>query len=276
MLRPRWTVTTLLLFAPALAAQQPAAPVRPTGQQPPAPPPVALDPAKNRLDALLLQWEARMKGVQGLVAECVRTETDDVDKTQVVFQGTAKFLRPNRALLYMQKKSNPDIYERYICTGTFLYEYRPQNKLVRIHQLPAPPPGGQQVVEDNFLAFLFGMKAEEAKRRYTITLMGEDQNYVYLQIIPNYAADKADFSKARLALFNTTFLPREVSFQQPNGTIVKWDVPRIDTSAPLSPGDFNPVPVAKDWKQEVVRPADVPGAAPGALPPSKVRPSGGN
>jgi TIGR03009 family protein len=270
MLRSRWTVTTLLLFAPALAAQQPVAPARPAAA------PVALDPAKNRLDALLLQWEARMKGVQGLVAECVRTETDAVTNTQEVFQGTAKFLRPNRAALEMVKKSNPAIFERYICTGTYLYEYRPQNKLVRIHQLPAPPPGGQQQVEDNFLAFLFGMKAEEAKRRYTIRLMGEDQNYCYLEIKPNYAADKADFSKARLALFNTTFLPREVSFQQPNGTIVKWDVPRIDTSAPLSAGDFNAVPVGKDWKQEVVRPADVPGAAPGALPPSKVRPSSGN
>ena len=204
MPRPRWTVTTLLLFAPALAAQQPAA--RPAGQQQP-PAPVALDPA-TKLDALLVQWEARMKGVQGLVAECIRTDTDPVTNTADVYQGTAKFLRPNRAALEMVKKSNPAVFERFICTGAYLYEYRPQAKLVRIHQLPAPA-AGQQSVEDNFLTFLFGMKADEAKRRYTIELMGEDKNYYYLHIKPNYPADKADFSEARVALFNTTFLPRE-------------------------------------------------------------------
>ena len=95
-----------------------------------------------------------------------------------------------------------------------------------------------------------------------------------LKLVLGWLLAGTDFSEARLALFNTTFLPREVSFRQPNGTMVKWDVPRIDTSAPLTPGDFNPVPVGKDWKQEVVRPA--PEAAPAALPPSKVRPSGGN
>src|SRR5262249_21509375 len=129
MPRTRWTMTALLLFAPALAAQQPTAPVRPTGQQlPVAAPAPALHPAKNRLDALLLQWEAKMKGVQGLVAECVRTETDATTNTQEVFRGQAKFLRPNRAFLEMVKTSNTNIYERYICTGTYLYEYRPQNK----------------------------------------------------------------------------------------------------------------------------------------------------
>ena len=106
--------------------------------------------------------------------------------------------------------------------------------------------------------------------------MGEDQNYCYLHIVPNYPADKADFAEARLALFNTTFLPREVSFRQPNGTMVKWDVPRIDTSAALSAGDFNPKEVPKDWKKEVVPPPGATPAAPAALPPSKVRPSGGN
>ena len=80
--------------------------------------------------------------------------------------------------------------------------------------------------------------AEDAKRRYTIDLRGEDKNYYYLYIKPNFAADKADFAEARVALFNTTFLPREVSFRQPNGTMVKWDVDRINTSAPLSAGDL--------------------------------------
>ena len=112
MPRTRWTLTALVLFAPALTAQQPTAPVRPTGQQLPVAAPVALDPAKNRLDALLLQWEAKMKGVQGLIAECVRTETDAVTGTTEVFRGQAKFLRPNRAFLEMVKNSNPSIFER--------------------------------------------------------------------------------------------------------------------------------------------------------------------
>src|SRR5262245_702666 len=67
-------------------------------QQPPAAP--ALDPRNNKLDALLLQWEQRMKGVQSLAANCTRTKVVKAFRTTEVFEGRAQYLRPNLASLY--------------------------------------------------------------------------------------------------------------------------------------------------------------------------------
>src|SRR5439155_11141106 len=110
--------------------------------------------------------------IKTLEADVARSDFDAVQKTTKVFQGRAKFLRPDRASLYLQLTTNPQIYEHYVYTGTYLYEYRPQSRLVRIHEQPAIRPG--QAFDDNFLGFLIGMKAVEAKQRYELTLAKED------------------------------------------------------------------------------------------------------
>jgi TIGR03009 family protein len=282
------TLATLLVAAPLIAQQQPPAAkptLTPAGQKPPGIPTAvpAAAPALNpndQLDNLLLQWEQRMKSVESLQAKCVRTEADPLIANKVEeYQGWAKFLRPSRAHLYMEKKSNPQIYERYISTGTFLYEYRPQNQLLRIHELPQRGPG-QGPVEDNFLSFLFGIEAREAKRRYEINLVKTDANYHYLLIKPRFPADKAEFSEARLVLWVTNLLPRQMEFIQPNGARVKWDIPQLDTTVRLTPSDFQPPAAPKGWNTVKVPP---PGTQPAGLapinpanqpPPSKVRPAG--
>jgi TIGR03009 family protein len=160
--------------------------------------------------------------------------------------------------------------EKFICTGPLLYEIRPQNKVMRIHELPPPQAG--KVADDNFLSFLFGMKAEEAKRRYDLTLVKEDQWYVYLEIVPKLPADKADFQRARMVLNNKTFLPRELWFEQPNGNETKWDIPEIRSGAPLKNSDFAPPTPPKDWNVvRVPRPEAVPPRT--DVPPRVVRPA---
>jgi len=246
----------LLVIAP-LAAQQPQA----------AAP--ALDPARNRLDALLLRWEQEMGKVQTLAVQCTRTTVDKTFQVTDVFEGTAKYMKPNLAMLEMQKKDKPQVFEKYVCSGAFLYEYAPQTREVRVHELPGPKPG--QAEGDNFLSFIFGMKAEEAKRRYDLQLVKEDQWYVYLEIKPRLPADKADFQKARLVLNNQTFLPRELWFEQPNGNEVKWDLPRVDNGAKLSRVDFTAPATPPGWTmKKVPRLTDVPRAD---VPPRVVRPN---
>lgn len=254
--------------------------LNPAGQQnpttPPAiPAPVKLDPTNNRLDALLLQWEQKMKGIASLEATVIRTETDPIDKTVQEYRGTAKFMRPDRAYLYLQKVSKPEVYEQYIFTGTYLYEYRPQTKQVRIHEM-AQKPG--QIVDDNFLNFLFGLKADEAKRRYELSLAKEDQNYVYMFVNPQSAADRAEFSKARLVLWANSYLPRQLEFEIPNGGVVKWDIPKIDPAAKITAADFNPPKPPSDWQVQRI-PRQTAGAIPvpnnpPQPPPTKVRPAG--
>ncbi|MFN4259993.1 MAG: TIGR03009 domain-containing protein [Gemmataceae bacterium] len=230
-------------------------------------------PAASRLDYLLQRWEQEMKGVQTLVAQCQRFEKDKINGTEEVYVGTARFLRPNLAVLDMQKQNNPNVYEKFVCNGNLLYEYRPLQKVVRIHELPTPREGQQ--FDDSFLGLLFGMNAEEAKRRYDLRLVKEDQWYVYVEIFPRFAADKVDFQKARLVLNQNTFLPRELWFEQPNGNEVKWDMPKIQSGVRLEAREFTPPGTPPGWNVvRVPRPQAVAPAANDPMPaPRVVRPN---
>ncbi len=257
---------------------QPAVNLTPIGQQPPAAP-VMLNPQANRLHALLLQWEQKMKTVTALKADVTRTETDAISKSTKVWKGQAKFLRPDRASLRVDlTASNPPQYEHYIYTGAYLYEYAPLTKKLRIHEL-APQPG--QMVDDNFLNFVFAMKAQEALNRYDLTLLKEDENYVYISDVPKFPADRQDFTQARLALWAKNFLPREVRFESPNKDTVQWDIWPIDPAAKLTSADFAPPQPPKDWQVQRVPRATAAAPPAGAAPiipppqPTKVRPSGG-
>ncbi len=210
------------------------------------PPAATFDPAHNRLDSYLVQWEEKMKSVTSLAADIVQEKDDQVFRTRDVYVGKAKYLKPNLAMLYLQKKSRPDVFQKYICTGSFLYEYNQSARELRYHELPAPKPG--QVADDNFLGFLFGMRAEDARRRYDMRLMGEDQYYVYVEVLPRTAADAADFHKAQLAFTKNTMLPRQLTFEEPNKNRVKWDIPVIETGLRLDRNEFTRPDLPPGWK----------------------------
>lgn len=245
----------VLLAGMTVLAQQPAAP--------------ALDPAKNPLDALLIQWQNKMQSVQTLSADCTRTVMDNAFKTNEIYEGTAKYMKPDLAALKLTKRNNPNVYEQFISTGTFLYEFVPQQKTVRVHEMQQRPGQGA-----DFLSFLFGMKAEEAKRRYDLTLVKgppQDPHYYYVDILPKFAEDKAEFQKARLVLMAATFLPRQLWFVQPNGNAVTWDIPRMDPNAALNRNEFGVPALPQGWN--VVRvPKQTAPANPQQPPPRVVRP----
>src|SRR5581483_8563105 len=93
----------MLLIGTALPAQQ----TRPGPAAPAAP---VLDPAHNRLDALLLQWEGKMKGIQSLSAEITRVTQDKTFGTQEISDGKAKYLKPNLASMEMKRRDRPAIF----------------------------------------------------------------------------------------------------------------------------------------------------------------------
>ena len=168
-MRNQWlAVAGVLLFGSPLAAQ-------PNQQTPPAP---QADPAaQQKLDALLVRWQNEMSAVQSLVAKCNRVTVNKTFRTTDKFEGTATFLKPNMAMLKMQKENQPDKLEMYICAGSKVYEYVPQQRIVRIHDM-GPSKSGTE--ENSFLSFLFGMKAEEAKRRDSfISSLPDPSGWVY-------------------------------------------------------------------------------------------------
>jgi TIGR03009 family protein len=282
MRAPGWSLTIVVFAAPALVAQQP-----PAGRPAQAPPAAAVAPplnvpADDPLPALLQQWEQRMKAIQSIQADVVRTETDVVTKTQDVFEGTAKFLRPDRADLHLKKRGNPNAYERFLLTGNYLYEFVPKQKVVRVHQLPQRAPG-QPAVDDNFMGLLSGMSMQEAQRRYELKLIPkpEDNWYQYLLVKPRLPADKAEFTEARLVLFRpdrpNALLPAQIEFVQPNGNPIRWDIKKIDVTTRLGPNDFAKPRLERDWQWvNVPAPGGAGAAGPVGPAPTKVRQSGGS
>jgi TIGR03009 family protein len=214
-------------------------------------------PAGERQDlvtAVLQRWEKELSAVQGLSAQCVRTDVNKTFRLTEVYIGTAKYMKlevggrvQNLASLEMTKKDNPQVYQKFIYTGELLYQFVPQEKEIRVHQPPPPKPG--QVADDNFLSFLFGMKAEEARRRFEMTLQNpNDQFYYYISIKPRFPEDRDDFQQARLVLLKETFLPRQLWFEEPNGNHVTWDIVKTQNGAQLDRREFTAPDTPVGWK----------------------------
>lgn len=221
-------------------------------QNPPAVP--VQPPADARLEIVLSNWEKAMLGVQSLSAEIKRTMLDKTFQTTVVFEGTAHYMRggagqTSRASLELFKKNQPQTFEKFLCTGNFLYEWLPADKVIKRHELPTPKQG--QLADDNFLSFMFGMKAEDAKAKFHITYVpapANDKWYQYLRIRPKANADKADFTEARLVLMASNYLPRQLWFLKPNGDEVTWDLPRVTSPANLNPSHFAHPQLPAGWR----------------------------
>src|SRR5262245_42219849 len=90
-----------------------------------------IPPAAAGLDDVLKGWEPSMVKVSAMEVYLNRTRLDNTFGSTEIFEGKAKFVRstlpgqPSRARLDLTMKGKPEIFERYIFTGTFLYEFRP-------------------------------------------------------------------------------------------------------------------------------------------------------
>ena len=238
-----WWKSLVVLAVAANAAQAQNAPITP-----------AQAPADPRLEIVLSNWEKAMLGVQSLSAEVKRTMLDKTFQQTQVYEGTAHYMRggpgqTSRASLELFKKNQPQVFEKFLCTGNFLYEWLPTDKMIKRHELPPPKQG--QLADDNFLSFMFGMKADDAKAKFHITYVPAPANdtwYKYLRIQPRANADKADFTEARLVLLASNYLPRQLWFLKPNGDEVTWDLPRVTSPANLNPNQFAHPQLPAGWR----------------------------
>jgi len=255
-----WSLLLIGFTCPVILAQQPGAGGGATIQSP------AFDATSGRLDAILMSWEQAMKPIQTASAQCTHTVVDKVLKDKEVFEGTAQFMKPNLAILDLKMKDRPQNVEHVICTGTFVYQFVPASQVVKVYEIKT---GANQ---DNFLPFLQGMKAQDAKARYDLRLVNEDKWWIYMDILPRLPADKADFKKARLVLSSQTFLPRELRFWDVNGNENIWDIPKIQPNVALKRTDFGAPRLPTGWKWEKVPLMENPTAPRNDVPPRVFRP----
>ena len=239
--------------------------------------PPAANPAADaaKLDGYLKSWEQEMRKVQTLSAIINRINKDKSFDTTTKYNGYAQYMRAgtgptamNLATMELKQEGKADLAEKLVCTGTYLYMYATAQKEIRAYDIPRAKAG--QVADDNFMSFMFGMKAEEAKKRYVLTLAREDKWYIYVDIAPRFAADKVEFVRARLVLNKDTFLPRQLWFESANQTEVTWDIPRVQSGVSLDRRAFDAPKPPPGWKLVPVN-RTTSGAA-SSIPPSVVRP----
>jgi TIGR03009 family protein len=217
------------------------------GAQPPGDPAPKLDP-NDRLDSLLIKWERTMSAAQSFWApKCERTDKDKIGTK--TYKGEIRILKPNYYALSMIQQQNPNIFEMYICTGAYLYEFRPQSKKLVIHEIDQAQMGAAGGIQK----LLTGMSAAEVKRRFDAKIIPDNgpaaADRVTIELKPKLADDKRAFSQARIVLWEKTMLPRQLALVLPNGNEITWDLPNVDTDTKLKPVDFTPPRAPDGWEQ---------------------------
>lgn len=223
--------------------------------------------AEARLDAHLQGWQKAMEGITNIFATVTLKRSDPaatgVFKSDKEYRGELLCMKPNYArmrLVYVGDKSGQD-YEAFICTGKEIYAYSGLDRTITEWKLPDPTRQPNASTDNLMIDFLSGLKAENLKKRFQITLFNEDQYYIYLDIKPLLAKDKEEFKQLRLALYgprtgSLAYLPVQAYIVKANDTIEQWSLANHKINIPgIEP-------------QKVFRYEDVPGFTRRQAPPS--------
>lgn len=251
-------------MVPAATGQGPQprrqAPARASGAAPATAPmdakTSAPDPAA--MDRLLGLWARQNGKLSSLTVGFVRVDKSVAFGQLDEFVGNAYLQTPNLACLHFKKvdRANPkapkaDDHERIVCTGQEVRQYDFKTK--QIFVFPLDKNERKKAIQEGPLPFLFNMKADEAKLRYTMTLLNQDQTAYLIGIVPRLEQDRSVFSKAFLQLNKTTFLPDHLLLVDTNGKDTQdYKFTSVSPDKPINPVFFQALNI-KGW-QVVVNP----------------------
>ena len=198
--------------------QQQPAPAAQAGQQPPPPPFKLTKEEEAQLDAVLAAWQGHGARVKTFRASFIRYEYDQVfgpaDKPRFVDEGSIAFGSPDKGMYSVDKPRQ----EYWICDGKSIVEYDYQKRRVTEHKLP-PELQGKQITNGP-LPFLFGAPSDQLKHRYYLRLItpaGAQGKEIWLQAVPRFQQDAANFRHAELILAADTMNPAALQTHQPGG-----------------------------------------------------------
>jgi TIGR03009 family protein len=227
-------------------AQQPQPPQQ-TAQQPPqrvavaapaAQQPAPLSPEQQAaLDQLLAAWETRNAAVRTWACTFRKWEYNawspaDANGERLAFAestGELKYAAPDKGLFRVKetKQWSPearryetrggDTGEHWVCNGESIYEFRHSERQLRETKLPAEMRG--KAISDGPLPFVFGAKADTLKKRYWMRIVTppDVRDQIWLESLPKFQADAANFSKVELILQARDLMPFAIQIYKPAG-----------------------------------------------------------
>jgi TIGR03009 family protein len=194
--------------------------------------------ASPRLQAILDAWEAESGKIQTLAGEHERYVYNITFETATVASGKFFYAAPDRGRIDLEgvppgkidfgptgpKKGasgvpftyKADRNEIWVCTGKEVVTAVELDKTFQAFPLP-PDMQGKNIINGP-LPFLFGMKADEARRRFDLQLVNEDANYATIRAIPRTQLDSQNYGKATIMLDKSRYLPFAVQLIDLAGT----------------------------------------------------------
>jgi TIGR03009 family protein len=208
----------------------------------------------KELEDLLVLWEQQSSKVNRLRGDILRFTYDSVVSVEKRSVGLFWYQSPDMGRIdfatikvpdpgYNPDKKNAlgkpytiesDVPQKWICTGKQIFIIHDDSKIYDKVDIPAQQQGKNII--NGPLPFLFGLKAEQAKSRYLLSL-GErhyPQGYteklangktktwqpqVHIVAVPKLEVDAREWSRAEVMLDAKTFIPRGIKLFNPQGTM---------------------------------------------------------
>lgn len=205
--------------APVLQPSQAQGPTEQQGPpQAPRPPFTLTKEEEAQLDVALQAWQQHSDRVRNFRSNFVRFDYDLVfgapDKPRFIDRGAIAFGAPDKGMFSVEKPRP----EYWISDGKAIFEYDYSKQRITEYKLP-PELQGKQITNGP-LPFLFGAPASQLKHRYYLRLITPPNlagKEIWLQAVPRFQQDAANFRCAELILSAETMNPIALQVHQPGG-----------------------------------------------------------
>ncbi|HEY0983226.1 MULTISPECIES: hypothetical protein [unclassified Schlesneria] len=201
----------------------------------PEPKELQLDPLDPRLVEILDEWEAHSAKIKSLHGKHTRREFNKTFEVEKVSEGEFFLETPDKGRIDIMAKQikkgevstrkgptgtpfqlQPGESERWVCTGEEILSFNMERKEYTRDEIPASLRG-KNIVHSP-LPFLFGMKADEARQRFNLTLEGEGKDgSVKIKAIPRMDTDRQNYREAWIILDTKRYIPTHVRLIDPSG-----------------------------------------------------------
>lgn len=257
-------------------------PVRPPAQ------PLRVEKLDPVLEQALKEWEIESAKIKKLSGEFTRWHYNAVFATAKLGKGQFYYESPDKGRLEVRGikpvkpvavkaginfNVQPDTPDLWLCTGTKIMQIHEDDRTYEELEIPEQDRG--ENIMDTPLPFLFGMKAEKAKRRYELKLdKRSNDDCLFIHVRPRMQSDAANYREAMIKLDRKLFLPQGVQLIGPDGgeSVYVFDIKEYK----INPRNWLQNPMAVNLKgfQRVMQAGPPPTPAQRSSPKYAIEPQG--